>query len=141
MYAGAAFTLIYAIGFIAVVSAYVMNHPLVSAHYNLAGLAFGVVVLSLIEVGLWLGIARACRRGKSWARITGTALFGLYTIGALSVLGNPHAGIGAAKALTVVSWLIACGAVVYLWQRPSSAFFKARTLAAHGSRMRAHEWR
>jgi len=27
--------------------------------------------------------------------------------------------------LTTLSWLIACGAVVFLWQRPSSAFFQA----------------
>ena len=29
------------------------------------------------------------------------------------------------KVLTALSWLIACGAVVFLWQRPSSAFFGA----------------
>jgi hypothetical protein len=27
--------------------------------------------------------------------------------------------------LTTLSWLNACGAVVFLWQRPSSAFFQA----------------
>jgi hypothetical protein len=124
MYAGATFALIYAVGFITVANAYIRDHPYTSARYSLSGLTFGVVFVSLVEVGLWLVIARACKRGRGWARITGTALFGLYTIGALGVLANPHSGIAVAKLLTVVSWLIACGAVVFLWQRASSAFFK-----------------
>jgi serine/threonine protein kinase len=125
MYAGATFALIYAVGFIAVVHAYLKDHPATSDHYNLSGLTFAVVFVSLIEAAVWLAIARACKRGKSWARITGTALFGLYTIGALGVLGNPHSGIAVAKLLTVVSWLIACAAAVFLWQRASSAFFRS----------------
>jgi len=35
---------------------------------------------------------------------------------------------GLMKVLTTLGWLIACGAVVFLWQRPSSAFFQ-RTAA------------
>jgi hypothetical protein len=30
--------------------------------------------------------------------------------------------------LTTLGWLVACGAVVFLWQRPSSVFFQ-RTAA------------
>ena len=78
-----------------------------------------------LEIALWLGIARACRNGKSWARITGTVLFGLHTLGFLGVLASSHPGIGLTKVLTTLSWLIAFGAVVFLWQRPSSAFFRA----------------
>jgi len=81
------------------------------------------VFLSLVEIGIWLGIAQACRSGKNWARVTGTVLFGLHTIGFLSVLANSHPGIGLAKLLTAIGWLISCGAVVFLWQRPSSVFF------------------
>ena len=80
---------------------------------------------ALIEVAAWLGIARACRNGRGGARITGTVLFGLHTIGLLGVLANPHPGLGLAKITTLLSWLIACAAVVFLWQRPSSAFFAA----------------
>ena len=83
------------------------------------------VFLSLIEIALWLGIARACKNRKNWARVTGTALFGIHTLGALAVLGNAHPGLGLTKVLTTISWLIACGAVVFLWQRRSSAFFRA----------------
>jgi hypothetical protein len=96
------------------------------------GVAALTVVLSVIEIALWLGIARACRNGRSWARITGTVLFGLDTLGFLGVLVNSHPGLGLTKVLTTLSWLIACGAVVFLWQRPSSAFF--RRAAAPGRR-------
>ena len=39
-----------------------------------------VVVAGIIGVGLWLWLAWANKRGKNWARITGTVLFVLYTI-------------------------------------------------------------
>jgi uncharacterized membrane protein YccC len=41
------------------------------------------------------------------------------------VLVNSRPVIGPTKLLTLIGWLIACGAVVFLWQRPSSAFFSA----------------
>ena len=96
-----------------------------SGRATVGGVVALTILLSLIEIALWLGIARACRNGKSWARVTGTVLFGLHTLGFLGVLANSHPGIGLAKVLTTLSWLIACGAVVFLWQRPSSVFFRA----------------
>jgi serine/threonine protein kinase len=125
MYAGAAFALVYAIGVIIVASAIISEHPARAAahHTTVGGVAVLTVVLSVIEIALWLGIARASRAGRSWARVTGTVLFGLHTLGFLGVLVNSHPGLGLTKLLTTFSWLIACGAVVFLWQRPSSAFF------------------
>jgi serine/threonine kinase PknH len=136
MYAGAAYTLVYAIGVIIVAAAIISKHPVATAtragsgHVTVGGVAALTVLLSVIEIALWLGIARACRNGKSWARVTGTVLFGLHTLGFLGVLVNSHPGLGPAKLLTTLSWLIACGAVVFLWQRPSSLFF--RTAVAPG---------
>jgi serine/threonine protein kinase len=127
MYAGAAYTLVYAIGVIIVAGAIISKHPAQtsSGRVTVGGVVALTVILSLIEIALWLGIARACRNGKSWARVTGTVLFGLHTLGFLGVLANSHPGLGLTKVLTTLSWLIACGAVVFLWQRPSSAFFQA----------------
>ena len=126
MYAGAAYTLVYAIGVIIVAGAIISKHPAraTAGHVTVGGVAALTVVLSVIEIALWLGIARACRAGQSWARVTGTVLFGLHTLGFLGVLVNSHPGLGLTKVLTTLSWLIACGAVVFLWQRPSSAFFR-----------------
>jgi len=130
MYGGAAFALVYAVGVIIVASTIISKHPLQAAahHTTVGGVAALTVVLSVIEIALWLGIARACRAGRSWARVTGTVLFGLHTLGFLGVLVSKHPGLGLTKVLTTLGWLIACGAVVFLWQRPSSAFF-GRTAA------------
>jgi serine/threonine kinase PknH len=129
MYAGAAYALIWAIGTIAVAASIVKNHPVVGDH-RLAGAVTLAVLLGAAEIALWLGIARACRRGSSGARVTGTVLFALHTVGLLGVLGSSQAGLGPAKVLTLIGWLIGLGAVVALWQRPSSAFFSARTPAS-----------
>jgi Protein kinase domain len=129
MYAGAAAALVYAIGVVIVASAIIAKHPGATAarassgQLTVGGVAILAAVAALIEIALWLGIARACRNGRSGARVAGTVLFGLHTIGLLAVLGSKHPGLGLTKILTLLSWFIACGAVVYLWQRPSSAFF------------------
>jgi serine/threonine kinase PknH len=137
MYAGAAYALVYAIGVIVVAGAIISKHPGLtvarasSGQVTVGSVAALTVLLSAIEIALWLGIARACRNGKSWARTAGTVLFGLHTLGFLGVLVNSHPGIGLTKLLTTLSWLIACSAVVFLWRRPSSVFFRA---AASGRR-------
>jgi serine/threonine protein kinase len=130
MYAGAAYTLVWAIGFIAVSASIVKNHPeiTITGDHRLAGAVTLAVFTSVVDIALWLGIARACRRGRSWARVAGTALFALHTIGVLSVTVNSQAGLGPAKVLTLIGWLIGCGAVAFLWQRPSSAFFARASL-------------
>jgi hypothetical protein len=130
MYAGAAYALVWAIGIITVWASIVRNHPVISdaGDHRLAGAVTLAVLVCIVDIALWLGIARACRRGKSGARVAGTVLFAIHTIGVLSVLVNPQAGLGPAKVLTLIGWLIGCGAVVFLWQRPSSTFFAQATL-------------
>ena len=131
MYAGAAYALVWAIGTIAVWASIVRNHPVVSSSgdHRLAGAAALAVMLCIADIALWLGIARACRRGRSGARVTGTVLFAVHTLGVLSVVASAQAGLGPAKVLTLIGWLIGVGAVVALWQRPSSAFFAAQASA------------
>jgi serine/threonine protein kinase len=128
MYAGAAYALIWAIGVIVVAASIVRNYPVVSASgdHRLTGAVTLAVLACAAEIALWLGIARACRRGSSGARVAGTVLFALHTVGVLGVVASGQAGLGPAKALTLIGWLIGLGAVVALWQRPSSAFFNAR---------------
>ena len=125
MYAGAAYALVWAIGTIAVAASIVRHHPVVNDH-RLAGAVTLAVLLCAAEIALWLGGARACRRGRRGARVAGTVLFALHTVGMLGVVASSQAGLGPAKALTLIGWLIGLGAVVALWQRPSSAFFAAR---------------
>ena len=128
MYAGAAYALVWAIGVIVVSASIVKNHPVITAggDHRLAGAVTLAVFLSIVDIALWLGIARACRRGRNGARVTGTVLFAVHTFGVLGVLASSQAGLGPAKVLTLIGWLIGFGAVVFLWQRPSSAFFHAQ---------------
>ncbi len=125
MYAGAAYALVWTIGVIMVSASFVKNHPVITAggDHRLAGAVTLAVLMCIVDVALWLGIARACRRGKNGARITGTVLFVIHTIGVLGVLVSPQTDLGPAKVLTLIGWLIACAAVAFLWQRPSSVFF------------------
>ena len=128
MYAGAAFALIWAIGVIVVSASIVKHYPLASesGDHRLAGAATLAILLCAADIALWLGIARACRRGSSGARIAGTVLFAVHTVGVLGVVTSSQAGLGPAKVLTLIGWLIALGAVMALWQPPSSAFFTAQ---------------
>jgi len=44
----------------------------------------------------------------------------------LGVAASSQAGLGPAKVLSLIGWLIGLGAVIALWQPPSSAFFAAQ---------------
>jgi hypothetical protein len=131
MYAGAAYTLLYAVGVAMAANTVVTSHPAAAARaaagrVSVGGVVAVIFVLALIEIALWLGIAWACRNGRSGGRTAGTVLFGAHTVGLLGVLLNAHPGLGPAKILTLLSWLIGGGAVLLLWQRASGAFFAGR---------------
>jgi hypothetical protein len=85
----------------------------------------------VVQVTVWLWMARACRRGRKWARVASTVFFGLYTAVALLVLiGYTHFAAGfIGTVLIAAAWLIGGGSVLLLWQRRSGAFFKAAGLA------------
>jgi hypothetical protein len=128
MYAGAAYAVVWAAGVITVAARFVKDHPAYfsGGNHPLAGLAGLAVLLAVAEIALWLGIARACRRGRNGARVAGTILFGINTLVVLGVAGSPQAGLGPAKLLSLIGWLIGAATVVFLWRRASSAFFTAQ---------------
>ena len=78
----------------------------------------------LIGAALWLWMAQSCRAGKGWARVVSTVFFGIDT---LSVLVGAAAVQGGAlsRIYGILVWVIGLIAVVLLWQRSSSAFFRA----------------
>jgi hypothetical protein len=80
------------------------------------------IVGGVIAAVLWIVLARACRRGRNWARITGTALFALATADTIGGLATPLAA--AVKVWGLLVWLTALAAVVLLWRRESSAYFR-----------------
>ena len=78
----------------------------------------------LIGAALWLWMAQSCRAGKSWARVVSTVFFGIDT---LSVLVGATAvqGGGLSRIYGFIVWVIGLIAVILLWQRASSAYFRA----------------
>lgn len=83
----------------------------------------GAVLVGLIGVGLWLWMAWANGRGRSWARIVASVLFAINTLDLFLSLARPHAVLGLVFSLLV--WLAGLGAIVFLWRSESSAYFSA----------------
>jgi len=78
----------------------------------------------IVGIALWLWMARANSQGKNWARIVSTVLFCLATLDLVGVVGEPKTVLGL--IFPVLTWLIGLGAVILLWRKDSSAFFKPR---------------
>jgi hypothetical protein len=81
----------------------------------------GSIFIGVISVGLWVWTALMSKAGKPWARIVATVLFGLNTI--LLLLGVAQAGAAAGTLVSILTWLIGLGAVIYLWRKDASAYF------------------
>jgi hypothetical protein len=129
MYAGAVASLVYAIIFIATLSATksaIEQHspqlPMSQVNGMQHALMTSAIVDGLIGAALWIFIAQACKSGKSWARITGTVFFGINTVGVLGGLTIPLAA--PVKIFALVVWLVGLAAVTLLWRGRSSAFFR-----------------
>ena len=86
---------------------------------TVADLVMGIVSI-VIPVVLWLWMAWKCKAGRRWARIVSTVLF------ALSTLLSVTAGVTGLWGLLgeAVGWLFGLAAVILLWQRSSSWYFR-----------------
>ena len=92
---------------------------------NAEHVAIGVLIASgLIGAALWLWMAQSSKAGKNWARIVSTVLFAIQTINVLLGASAVASG-GASRIYSIVIWLIGLGAIVFLWQRSSTEYFKA----------------
>ena len=92
---------------------------------NAEHVAIGILIASgLIGAALWLWMAQSCKAGKNWARITSTVLFAIETINVLAGATAVASG-GASRIYSIVVWLIGLGAIIFLWQRSSTEYFKS----------------
>ena len=130
MYAGAAASLILTIIELATLNTTKTNYLRHSRHLTLSQanglqhtLVIGAVAGGLISIAAWIFIARAAGAGQNWARITGTVLFGIASIDAISYLAVPFAV--PVKLFAFVIWLAGLGAIVFLWRAASGAFFRS----------------
>ena len=92
---------------------------------NAEHVAIGVLIASgLIGAALWLWMAQSSKAGKGWARIVSTVLFAIQTVNVLAGASAISSG-GASRIYSIVIWLIGLGAIIFLWQRSSTEYFKA----------------
>jgi hypothetical protein len=127
MYGSAGYALIWAICAVLIVDR--GKNPFASL--TLGSEMVVAAVSCVVQVTVWLLLARACRRGKNWARVASTAFFGLYTVVALlALIRYTHFAAGfIGTVLIAATWLIGGGSVLLLWQRRSGVFFKTAGLA------------
>jgi hypothetical protein len=85
----------------------------------------GTVVIGLIAIGLWLWMAWANGRGRNWARIVSAVLFGIDTLSLL--LSFTRANVIGALILGVLVWLAGLGAVILIFNKESTPFFRQRS--------------
>lgn len=81
------------------------------------------IVAGLIGAALWIFVAQVCRAGKNWGRILATVLFGIDTLAQLFGAFIPSGG--GARIFAILIWLIGLAAMVLLWQRPSTEYFRS----------------
>jgi hypothetical protein len=150
MYAGAAVStanLILLMALIGDIRTYhaVLGHHLTAAQASQlhTGTITVVIVWSLVPIALWLWMARACGRGRNWARIVSTVLFGVATLDLTGAFGPP--GIRVSLAVTVFGpaifpvlyWLVSLAVVWLLWRPSSRGYFRppGLTQAQHRAQM------
>ena len=92
-----------------------------------AGYVIGGAIGGLIAGGLWLWMAWANKHGRSWARILATVFFGVLTLYAAAGLVALPA---AAKVVIIIEWAAGLAAVIFLWRRQSSDYYRAVTQPA-----------
>jgi hypothetical protein len=81
----------------------------------------GGVIASLLGAALFIWIARSCRSGRNWARVTALVLA---AVGVLAAVYDRFSGLAAVWTVaSLVVGLIGLAAVVLLWRARASAWF------------------
>jgi hypothetical protein len=126
MYAGAVASLIGIVTLSSIKSQIISKNPTWTTTQvnNAEHVAIGILIASgLIGAALWLWMAQSSKAGKNWARIVSTVLFAIETINVVAGASAISSG-GASRIYSIVIWLIGLGAIIFLWQRSSTEYFK-----------------
>ncbi len=134
MYAGAALSAIVVIVSLLTIGSLKANILAHYPHYTAAQVhtaeVAGVItsiIGGLIAVGLWLWMAWANGRGRSWARIVAAVFFGINTLDLIVSFARVHA-VGT-LIVGILVWLVGLGAIVFLFSKESGAYFAAQRSA------------
>jgi MFS family permease len=130
MYAGAAITAVeFIIGLTTIgslKSAFRTADPSLTSSQINADVAAAIGIdafFALLGIGLWLWMAFANRRGRSWARIVATVLFALDTLLLVLAVAQPH--LVFSLVIEILIWLAGLGAIILLWRSDSSDYYHA----------------
>ena len=77
---------------------------------------------AVITIALWLWMAWANGRGRSWARVVSALFFGINTLDLLISFFLVHAA--ATLIIGVVIWLVGLAAIVLIFSKDSGPFYK-----------------
>lgn len=86
------------------------------------GLGFSVF-LGVVGAVLWVLMAWLNGKGKGWARIVATVLFALFVISFLISLAQAMTAV--TMIVNVLVLLAGAAAIFFLWQKDSTAWFRA----------------
>lgn len=99
------------------------------------GIIVYAIFVYLLQVTIWVLMARMNRAGRGWARIVASALAVFSTVGAYSLVN----GLKGGETLTVVDivyivftlalWIVGAIAAILLWRPESSEYFRSRAAA------------
>ncbi|MEP7160921.1 MAG: proline-rich domain-containing protein [Dermatophilaceae bacterium] len=91
---------------------------------TLVNVALGTaLVAGLIGVGLWILMAVMNGKGKSWARVVATIFFVISVLSFVASLAQPQSL--TSRLLSILTVAVGAGAIYYLYQRESTAFYEA----------------
>jgi hypothetical protein len=151
MYVGAAISTVNLILLLALIADIKTYHAILGYHLTAAqvsqlhtGFITTCILLDLVPIAMWLWMARACGRGRNWARIVSTVLFGAATLNLTSAFSWLPPGIHLTfvpmiygPTLPVLYWLVGLAVVWLLWRPASRAFFRppGTTQAQHQAQM------
>ena len=137
MYAGAAVSTVNLVILLALIGDITVSQLLNTPFITVA------IAWSLAPLALWLWMARENGRGRNWARIVSTVLFGAATLDLTEVFGPPGIRlslvpvIAGSPTVPVLYWLVGLAVVWLLWRPASRAFFRppGYTQAQHQAQM------
>ena len=87
------------------------------------------IIIGLLAIALWLWMARMNRLGRSWARITASVFFALWTYYTYTSLGSTRgsATFIIATVLVLVIWVIGLASLFLMWRPASTLFYKSES--------------
>lgn len=77
-----------------------------------------ITAVLLIAAALWVWMAVANGRGRGWARVMASVLFGISTVWLVLTAGRS----GPTVIFTAIGWLIGLAATIFLWRRETTGY-------------------